>query len=143
MFKNQKNALLPQVIAAKVCALSILNSFSSLRSQLNPITIVRHSGKLPSRRGHFSFSLDRPSLSLLIRLTKPRPNMFHRYTLYIRLLLKYEKVHTYLHDTEQCEEPIAEWEALEAAPAWEHKVLIRASELASFKSVYNERDTAL
>ncbi|KYM86617.1 hypothetical protein ALC53_04078 [Atta colombica] len=56
---------------------------------------------------------------------------------------KYEKVHTYLHNTGQCEEPIAEWEALEAAPAWEHKVLILALECASFKSVYNERDTVL
>lgn len=80
-------------------------------------------------RGHFSlslfFSLNRLSRTLLIRLTKPRPNMFHWYTLYMPLL-KSTKVHTYLHDTGQCEEPIAEWEALEAAPAWEHKVLIRA-----------------
>lgn len=51
--------------------------------------------------------------------------MFHQYTLYMPLL-KNTKIYTYLHDTEQCEEPIAEWEALEAAPAWEHKVLIRA-----------------
>lgn len=48
-------------------------------------------------------------------------------------------LHTYLHDTGQCEEPIAEWEALEAAPAWEHEALIRRS--VSFTSVYNERDT--
>lgn len=60
---------------------------------------------------------------MLIRLTESRANMFRGGTP-CTWRGPGTKIHTYLHDTRQCES-IAEWEALQAAPAWEHKVLIR------------------
>ena len=56
------------------------------------------------------------------------------------------KIHTYLHDTRQCES-IAEWEALQAAPAWEHRAHLYARKVPSAAkthraiSRYLRRDT--
>lgn len=74
--------------------LSILQ-FSHAIFKPTKITLVGHLQKLPSKRGHFSL----PTVCLrrlLIRLTKPRLNMFHRYTLYMRLLLLQVREGTYI-----------------------------------------------